>query len=88
MQTIWKKQIQVTDTQEILVPVGAKFLSVQEQFEGVCIWFLCNPQMPYEKRKLSIYGTGQAINGDPGNYVTTFQMREGVLVFHVFESAR
>jgi hypothetical protein len=33
-----------------------------------------------------VYGTGHPVVDEPRKYVGTFQMRGGLLVFHVFES--
>ncbi len=82
---IWKWQIEVTDQQHILAPVGAKFLDVQMQNGECCIWALCDEHAENKPRKIAIYGTGNPVPDDPGEYIATFQMSGGALVFHVFE---
>lgn len=82
---IWKWQIGVTDRQTVMMPAGAKLLDVQMQGETCCLWALCNQSAEKEPRHLAIYGTGTPIPDEVGEYVATFQMRGGALVFHVFE---
>lgn len=83
---IWKFPLRVTDVQHVIdMPVGAKLLDVQMQGDDCCMWALCNEHAPKELRRIAIYGTGNPIPDDPGEYVATFQMRGGSLVFHVFD---
>ena len=82
---IWKWEIEVTDRQTVPMPARAKLLDVQMQNGVCCIWALCEPKAPNEPRHLAIYGTGNPVPDEPGEYVATFQMADGALVFHVFE---
>ena len=84
---IWKWTLEVTDTQAITVPVGAKFLDVQMQGGQCCIWALCDPDAEREQRRIAIYGTGNPMPDSHGEYIATFQMAGGALVFHAFEIA-
>jgi hypothetical protein len=60
MQTIWKWQLEITDTQELEVPVGTKFLSTGLDGEGqLCIWGAVDTkQQERYKRLIAITGTG------------------------------
>jgi hypothetical protein len=83
---IWKWDLRVTDWQTLMLPAGAKLLDVQVQGEGmVCLWALCEHTAPKEPRHIAIYGTGEPMPDDPGEYVATFQLDGGLCVFHVFE---
>ena len=84
---IWKWPLEVTDMQTLIMPAGAKLLDVQMQGGQCCIWALCDEYAPKEARHLAIYGTGNQIPDDAGEYVATFQRFGGELVFHVFEVA-
>ncbi len=84
---IWKWPIEVTDTQVIDVPNGARFLDVQMQGEHCCVWALCDQHAPRSERHIAIYGTGNPMPDAPGEYIATFQMAGGALVFHAFEIA-
>ena len=84
---IWKWEIPVTDIQTIPMPEGAKLLDVQMQNGACCIWALCDPKAKNVLRTLAIYGTGNPVPDDPGEYVATFQIHGGSLVFHVFDLA-
>ena len=76
---------ELNDSQELFLPKGAKILDVQIQKDTCCLWALCDENATREKRVFAIYGTGNPIPDDPGTYISTFQMYNGNLVFHVFE---
>ena len=83
---IWKYQLNVIDEQQLFLPADAKILTVQTQRGTPCLWALVNEEnTAKELRKIAIYGTGNPIPDDPGEYIATFQMHNGDLVFHVFE---
>lgn len=82
---IWKYKLKVTDQQEVHIPIGAKLLSVQMQGEHCCLWALCDEAAAAEGRIIAIYGTGHPQPDHPGEYISTFQMAGGNLVFHAFD---
>jgi hypothetical protein len=82
---IWKWKLKTTDLQTVFVPEGAKLLNIQVQRGEVCLWALCDEKAPEEARQIAIYGTGNPIPDELGEYIGTFQALEGLLVFHVFE---
>jgi hypothetical protein len=82
---IWKWELDVTDIQYVAISEGAKLLDVQVQKGQCCIWALCDENAPLVPRKIAIYGTGNPIPDDPGNYIATFQLHDGAMVFHAFE---
>lgn len=84
---IWKWSIEVTDRQTVMMPKGAKLLDVQMQGGECCAWALCDQNAEKEPRHLAIYGTGNPMPDEPGEYLATFQMHSGALVFHAFEVA-
>jgi len=87
-KTILKYKLEVTDNQTILLPIGSKILTVQMQGETLCLWALVNQEEETESRFIEIFGTGHTILYDFGmsrEYISTFQMNNGELVFHVFE---
>lgn len=81
---IWKYELRIDDEQTILMPRGAKGLTVQWQRKNLCIWCMVDEINPLEPRKVIIYGTGHPMRFETGDYVGTFQMHDGALVFHVF----
>lgn len=84
---IWKWEIEVICQQTMMLPAGAKLLDVQMQGEACCVWALCDEAAPKEPRHVAIYGTGNQMPDEPGEYIATFQMHGGALVFHAFELA-
>lgn len=83
MKTIWKFHFGIADYQLINMPIGAKPLAVQLKTGIPCLWCLVeseNEQIPYT---LLVRGTGHPV--DPGvEYIGSFQMAGGALVWHVF----
>lgn len=83
MKTIWKYILQPETT--VQMPREARILCVQEQHGNTCLWALVDPQQPRETRRFNTYGTGFDMPENPGQYIGTFQVESGRLVFHVFE---
>lgn len=85
MKTIWK-YVTCWDAFALMMPRGAKVLSVQVQNGVPCIWALVDPVEPVEMRRFLLVGTGHEIECTDGlSFIGTFQMRDGELVFHLFE---
>jgi len=82
---IWKWELDVTDMQTVMMPAGAKLLDVQIQGGTCCVWALCDENNPKIPRHIAIYGTGNPMPAQPGEYIATFQLHAGALVFHAFE---
>ncbi len=83
---IFKYTLEVQDFQKIELPIGAKILTIQIQHGHCRLWALCD-KLPNKKepRNIAIYGTGNPIPENCGEYIATFQMHNGDLVFHAFE---
>ena len=85
MKTIWKYQLEVTDTQEISIPCNSKILSVQTQRNKPVMWVLIDPDTEKFTKKFRIYGTDHPIETNDLIYIGTFQLDEGSFIGHVFE---
>jgi hypothetical protein len=83
--TIWKYTLKAIDIQTLFIPSGAKLLTVQMQHDCPQLWVLCEPLRKPTPRRIAIYGTGNPVPHDAGEYISTFQMNGGALVFHAFE---
>jgi hypothetical protein len=85
MQTIYKYPLKAEEWQLIEMPEGSKILCVQVQGGTPCIWVLCNNVLPMTKRAIYIRATGGNCEGMcTEDYIGTYQMLGGALVFHVF----
>jgi len=85
MKTVWKYEINLY-RQSFSLPKDSKILTVQTQNNIPCIWVLVDTEQKEEERRYEIYGTGHRI--DPTlnlEYIGTFQVDGGTLVFHLFE---
>lgn len=85
MKTIWKYPVAVVDVQTIGMPLGAEILTIQDQKGTPCIWALVDSDAPLADREIRIAGTGHKINKSIKQYIGSFQLGGGDLVFHVFE---
>ncbi len=82
---IWKWTLLLTDVQTVKLPAGAKLLTVQTQYDAPQLWALCDEEADKEPRRIGIYGTGNPMPDEPGEYIATFQVDRAGLVFHAFE---
>ena len=83
---IWKCTLSVEVEQTIEIPHGAKILDVQIQNDQPQLWALVDESAYKDRIKIGIYGTGAPIPDEPGEYISTFQVYNGALVFHAFYS--
>ena len=88
MNTIWKYQLELTDRQDIVMPIGSKILCVQAQRGTLCLWVLVNTNSPTNRRVIAVHGTGFPIADNEfeiGRYIGSVQMHNGDLVWHVVD---
>jgi hypothetical protein len=85
MKSIWKFPIEITDEQKIALPITGKIISVQVQHGTPCIWAMVDTEEPTSERTFIIHGTGHPCICDASEFIGTFQVSCGDLVFHLFE---
>ena len=85
--TIWKFPVPEEDSFAIQMPYGAGILCVQTQGDRPFVWAEVDPERETEGRTFRLFGTGhpQEVDGML-DYVGTFQVRGGALVFHLYEA--
>jgi hypothetical protein len=87
--TVWKFGFQIDECVRLLMPKGAKVLSVGCQTgdpRHLEIWAQCDPRADKEERHFLVCGTGHDrpdIANQP--FIGTVITAEGRLVWHVFE---
>lgn len=84
MRTIYKYPLQVIDSQVVQLPGGGIPLTVQVQNDIPVLWSVVNTDLPNAPITINTYGTGHPIVERPGEYLATYQLCGGGLVFHVF----
>lgn len=82
-KTIWKFELEPFG--EVLMPVGSEILHVAAQGDTACLWALVDPAAEKEPRGFIVAGTGHPLPDMAMEYVGTFHLYGGALVFHVFE---
>lgn len=85
MNYIFKYEIPIKDYFELNLPKNARILSIQCQLGLPKIWCVVDPHVEFEIRKFTILGTGYQMGSAKMEYIETFQINEGNLVFHLFE---
>ena len=84
--TIWKYSIAFDTPFFIDMPIGAKVLSVQTQYNDPVMWALVDPDVDMKRRHFRIFGTGHTVHSDHEmTYIGTFQLLGGSFVGHLFE---
>ena len=88
MKKIYKYPLEITDTQFVELPLGAKILTAQMQGNQLCLWAIVNtlPGAVKKNRRIEIIGTGNPMPTGELEYISTFQVYGGGLIFHVFEN--
>lgn len=87
MKSIWKFPLQITDEQTLEIPKYSEMLAVQVQNGVPCLWARVDPTASKETRKIITHGTGHQVPPATGQYIGTYQVAGGDLVFHVFDAA-
>lgn len=88
MLRVYKYTIPVKDYFLLDLPAGAKILTVQVQNDEPQIWALVDPgQKSKVSHNFRVAGTGHDITEtkDDLEYIGTFQIAGGQLIFHLFE---
>jgi len=86
MKTIWKYDLEPNRVQTVTIPFGGQILSAQAKEDNApFMWVLVDPDMPMQERNIGIYTTNTAVPDEPGRYVGSFIIYEGMLEFHLFE---
>lgn len=87
MKKIYKYNLEVTDEQDITIPMGARILSVAEQRTNIVLYALVDPEAPPTLSHISIRGTGHdSDNLEDKRFLGTVNLCSGSLMFHVFLS--
>lgn len=82
---VFKYPLQVVDSQAIWLPDHAQILSVQMQGDQLQLWALVDERLTEKLHtEIIIVGTGHPVP-EVKEFIGTFQMLSGSLVFHVFE---
>lgn len=89
MKTIYKYPLSIIAENLIQKPRNAEILSIQMQNSIPCIWALVETNNETELKIIEIIPTGSKIepltHHQGRQFIGTFQMQGGSLVFHAFE---
>lgn len=89
MRHIWKYPVG-TDYFSVRMPGGARVLSVDVQDGAVFMWALVDPDDFEEAREFVTFGPAHPLPDDAEDFdfIGTFLLHGGGLVFHLFEVTR
>ena len=84
---VYKYPLYIQDEVVVMMPNGARVLSVQVQNGRPCLWAAVDTnELTLEERWFRIAGTGHPIHDDVvDRFIGTIQMCEGSIVYHIFE---
>ena len=86
MNKIWKYPVSFGGSFNLTMPVGARILKLDIQFNDPQIWAIVDPDKEIEVREFISIGTGQAFpKSDRLEYIDSYQVNGGQYVWHVFE---
>ena len=85
---IHKISLQLVDKQTIIIPAGAKILTVQDQRGILTLWYAFSEEafsnITNDNRVIHIIGTGNSFpEAYPINYISTVQLNQ--FVWHIFQ---
>lgn len=84
-KSVWKFPLGQEDEEiSVQMPDGAQVLTLQMQAGIPCLWALVDPTAKTVTRHFFIVGTGHELWKD-GQYIGTWQVAGGALVWHLFE---
>jgi len=83
---IFKYPLKVTDRQHIAMPLNTELLGVQVQHGQPVLYAIVNDARAKHNYEIITVGTGQELPAglEADDYVGTYQLEGGDLVFHVF----
>ena len=88
MLTVFKYKVPFDDHFDLKLPKRAKVLNIDVQHGELVLWALVNPEhLVTEQRRFRLAGTGHPITEEITQleYINTFKISEGALIFHLFE---
>jgi len=80
---IFKYILKIEDTQRMYLPKEIKFLSVQIQYDILCVWARVDEDSESKSYIFHIYGTGQDCS-DSLKYLYLGTVQQNSFVWHVF----
>jgi hypothetical protein len=93
VRTIYKYNIFTLDEQTIDVPIlngcvnfKGQFLKIDAQYEIPCLWCLVDDETEERPVKIRVVGTGRPMPRylKKEDYLGSYQLDDGLYVFHVF----
>ena len=87
MQVVYKYLANIGNLTTLMLPKGAKILTVQKQGEYFCFWALHTAEgSAIEPRNIIKVATGHAFDDTKQyEYIGTVQELDGALIWHYFE---
>lgn len=85
-KVIFKYRVVLNDLYTVMMPECAELLRVHVQKGIPCLWALVDQNAEAVKRQFALRGTGHSAEDlTKEQFVDTFMMHEGGLVFHLFD---
>lgn len=81
---IWKFPLETIDEQSVTVPIINRPLCIQVNNGKPCLWMVVDPEAERVRVRIRVFGTGHPGVTADMDYIGTYQIEGGSLVFHVF----
>lgn len=88
--TIYKYPMPIAHDAAFMMPKGARILQIECQMGMPWLWAVVDTDAPEETYRFKVVGTGHSIDFDLNewHHLSTFQMDNGALVWHVYGEAK
>lgn len=85
-RVIYKYPVRVLGFQTVKIAAGGKILTAQAQDGGIYLWVEVDKRnaLNYQYIGVRVFGTGHEMPDNPGSYLSTVQLIEEGLVFHIY----
>jgi len=80
---IWKYQLEVKNSQTLLIPDKAKVLTIEAIHGRPWLFVLVNPIADNINRVIRTYEEGNLIKG--GKYIGTYKDKDDTFIYHMFD---
>lgn len=86
MKAVWKYTLKLGETNKLVAPKGAAYLTAQAQNNEIVVWYQVDPStLQTEMIELRVIPTGVTYDDYNLRYISTVQLDGGAFVAHIFE---
>jgi len=84
MKRVFKFELKLATLQDVMMQEGAIVQSIEVQKGVPYVYALVDPSLPKKPVEFFMFGTGHEVPDGPIQFIDSFQLSDGQLVFHVY----